>query len=411
MADLPSRVASGSQFRSSRRTETRRRVARFEVSVLITDQKQTPLKPETVGRDPGDDARAVLEPAEGKALSRVAVRMLVDRAGMLTAPEMTVFVAGVRVLETDHGRFAARRVRRQSGRADLPLFRWFLDLGLVHDDCRSATRIDRGPGTPPRTMIVFLRRGLLLMGLAAACSDAPAAREGVETGPCLQGQCFDGLQCLSDLCVQPDAGTGDRPPEGGNPIDDSAGDSATAAADAGPGTSAGDNPLDDGTTHGADTTGTTAGASRTTGTDGGTDDTGGCPEPCDDGQRCMEGRCVSPEPAYTDPADGCPPGTIDGNDLFFAINACLPLCDIDAKNHVEACPQPTTGDAIAYCALDGEGGSQTSCPDLGEACAIRDEFCGAGLQCGPALWCAPSCFDGEQCPDGMVCGSGMCQFP
>ena len=44
---------------------------------------------------------------------------------------------------------------------------------------------------------------LLLVPLLA-CGPEPGVEAGRETGPCSQGECFPGLACLSDLCVDPD---------------------------------------------------------------------------------------------------------------------------------------------------------------------------------------------------------------
>ncbi len=52
---------------------------------------------------------------------------------------------------------------------------------------------------------------LLIASGCVAVQETPA---GQETGPCIDGACFDGLECLSDLCVGPDAepgGTDDAP--------------------------------------------------------------------------------------------------------------------------------------------------------------------------------------------------------
>jgi catalase-peroxidase len=69
------------------------------------------------------DSFAVLEPAadgfrnyEGQA---AVVRGLAGRQGAaaaLTAPELTVLVGGLRVLNANTGRFQARRVHRPAGR-------------------------------------------------------------------------------------------------------------------------------------------------------------------------------------------------------------------------------------------------------------------------------------------------------
>ncbi len=50
---------------------------------------------------------------------------------------------------------------------------------------------------------------LLLTGFAVlplACTDAEPT-PGQETSPCFEGECFDGLVCLSDVCVAPDGGS------------------------------------------------------------------------------------------------------------------------------------------------------------------------------------------------------------
>lgn len=67
---------------------------------------------------------------------------------------------------------------------------------------------------------------LLASGLALGCNAAPASTPGVETGPCVEGDCFDGLMCLSNLCVDPDESPAETGDEGGdgndvpNPGDD-----------------------------------------------------------------------------------------------------------------------------------------------------------------------------------------------
>jgi hypothetical protein len=55
-----------------------------------------------------------------------------------------------------------------------------------------------------------MRRELLCCLFATvACVEPSEVEAGRETGACLEGECFDGLECLSNLCVGPDADPGD----------------------------------------------------------------------------------------------------------------------------------------------------------------------------------------------------------
>ena len=50
---------------------------------------------------------------------------------------------------------------------------------------------------------------LMSLFAAAACDPAePSAAAGMETAACIDGGCFDGLECLSDLCVAPEDSDG-----------------------------------------------------------------------------------------------------------------------------------------------------------------------------------------------------------
>jgi len=79
--------------------------------------------------------------------------------------------------------------------------------------------------------------------LALTACDGPSASgdPGFETGPCIEGECFDGLECLSDLCVGPQgsssAGSGN--PSSGGPITTSnSGSGPSSASDTSDGSSA-----------------------------------------------------------------------------------------------------------------------------------------------------------------------------
>jgi hypothetical protein len=65
------------------------------------------------------------------------------------------------------------------------------------------------------------------LGLTACVSVVGAEQQGYETGPCLENQCFDGLVCRSDLCVDEDDADDDADDD-----DDGATGSASASASA-----------------------------------------------------------------------------------------------------------------------------------------------------------------------------------
>ncbi len=113
--------------------------------------------------------------------------------------------------------------------------------------------------------------------LLPACNPAVENDEaGFETGPCIDGGCFDGLECLSDVCV------GDADTEGGE-----TGSATTPTSASGPGSTTGGPTTDPSTTDDSDPTidpGTTTDESTTTdpgtttdeGSTGTTTGTSGC---------------------------------------------------------------------------------------------------------------------------------------
>ncbi len=79
--------------------------------------------------------------------------------------------------------------------------------------------------------------------LLVACSTPSGVEAGFETGPCVEGLCFDGLECLSDLCVEPSsADDDDRGPGGGGFVGTGLSDGATGHS--GPAETAGSDPSD-----------------------------------------------------------------------------------------------------------------------------------------------------------------------
>src|SRR5688572_13623690 len=46
--------------------------------------------------------------------------------------------------------------------------------------------------------------GAVCAFILAACGDGSAPQAGFETGPCIQGACGGGLECVADVCVLPD---------------------------------------------------------------------------------------------------------------------------------------------------------------------------------------------------------------
>jgi hypothetical protein len=108
--------------------------------------------------------------------------------------------------------------------------------------------------------------------VAAGCVGDPSelADPGVETGPCIDNRCFDGLTCLSNLCVDPDASAGTA----GDASDDGSVDPSSDDTTAGGTTTTGADPS---STSGAATTtnpSTSDGGSLDDGLDSGPDDGG-----------------------------------------------------------------------------------------------------------------------------------------
>jgi hypothetical protein len=75
----------------------------------------------------------------------------------------------------------------------------------------------------------------LLLSLVSGCSAPGLDMEaGRETGACIDGGCFDDLECLSDVCVAPDEGTDGGSSPGTTPGSATGGSASTSGSDDGP---------------------------------------------------------------------------------------------------------------------------------------------------------------------------------
>ncbi len=299
----------------------------------------------------------------------------------------------------------------------------------------------------------------LLLALLPGCdlTDAVADDAGFETGPCIEGECFDGLQCLSDLCVEDeDSGSGGQTSSPGtNPTSASGGDSsasATASASGGDDGGGDDGGGDDGggddggggddtggaddtgggdddTGGGADDGGADDGGADDGGADDGGDDTGFVPgEDCDIYQQdCPEGAKCNPysndggsnwndvgcfpvvpgpdqpgesctvEDSGTSGYDSCDVGSMCWDvDVDTNIGVCVAMCEGSPMN-------PTCDDASATCTIANDGVINLCLP----GCDPLTQNCPGGQGCYPvddAFVCAP-----DASGDAGVAGDG-CQF-
>ncbi len=284
-------------------------------------------------------------------------------------------------------------------------------------------------------VLVMARRTLGLLGLlaAAACGAPAEGMDGVETGPCIAGECFDGLQCLSDLCVAGDGETegadggpdgGDGGPGGGP--GGGAGDGADGAddgpddgADGGPDDGVDDGP-DDGVDDDPDAGDDTAGVC---------DPSGAACEPL--GQDCMAcakcspygtngnwnaARCVgvNANPAAvgescividspTSGIDNCEAGSMCWDvDVDTLTGTCLEMCTGPASS--PSCETPGT-----VCAVGNDGILPLCLP----ACDPLEQNCPAGEGCyilNEASICAPTSGavgSGESCGSVNACSPGL----
>jgi hypothetical protein len=163
-----------------------------------------------------------------------------------------------------------------------------------------------------------LLRGAWILPLLAGCSTPGADVEaGRETGACIEDACFDGLACLSDLCVGPDA-------------DDDDGESPVSTA------------------------GSASGAS----TSGSADESGG------------SSPTSTPDPTIPDPSDGdsssSEPGDTSGQPSDDSSSEGTPI-ECDPPTH-EACDG--TGNAFRAIGVNCPGEPQFEVTSTGSAAAV-----------------------------------------
>lgn len=234
-----------------------------------------------------------------------------------------------------------------------------------------------------------LAAGLWLVGASGCAGPEPGADPGMETGPCVEGDCFDGLMCLSSLCVSDDeaagsegGGDGSNPDDGagkddgadgaGDDAPDGAGDAADDSADDGGGDGAGDG--DDAADDAADDAGDDAG-------DEAGDDAG------DDGTTEEGPCCVAVE------TPGCSDAAIEAcvcqADAFCCDNSWDAMCVANSAQCGQTCPTPETGPCCTASTTAGCGDADVEacvCGALPDCCTNEWHLlCTlSALQCGAA---------------------------
>jgi len=264
------------------------------------------------------------------------------------------------------------------------------------------------------TRQILCLAALLPLGCSPAASNA-----GFETGPCIQDECYDGLQCLSSLCVEPDGdtdpGAGSAGLDGGNPQDDDDDDDVDPDDDDDDDVDPDGDDDDDDDDDDVDPDDDDDDDDQGDSTDDGETGLGPDDDDDDDDDDSSTGDPPPGDNPYENPDDGCPPGTINGLESVLNINACLPDCDPTAADVYDACPGAPGATAIGTCGTSSiEPGA--ACEEQFAACPTPGEFCVEAafgdLQCAPGQWCVLTCFDGETCPQGMTCGLlGVCSWP
>ena len=215
---------------------------------------------------------------------------------------------------------------------------------------------------------------------------ATSGEEGQETGPCLNNGCFGDLECLSNLCVDPDwkPNDGDDDDDEDEDEDDAEGED-DEAGDSDP--TADDGPDTDGLTSGGSTDSGDSDPTDPTDAETSSDPTFDPTDPTDptgdDGSESTGDPTGGGTSNYGD-CNSCAgdemPVAIEGIEGCF----CSPVCD------GKSCPAPTEGTADAVCALTFEAG-------------------------GDPTQCALICDSSAQCPDGATCedagGASICMHP
>lgn len=248
---------------------------------------------------------------------------------------------------------------------------------------------------------------------------------GFETGACIEGACFNGLDCLSDLCVAPDGGTeggGSGLPGGTSPNPTSAGSGNSSDPSGGSDTS------DDGSTGGVDPTGDDPTGDDPTGNDPtGNDPTGNDPtgddptgddptgdDPTGDDPTGAVGEDCDVYAQDCPPGDKCNPWSDNGGSNWNALG-CFPVvpspdqpgesCTVENSgvSGFDSCAvgsmcwdvdvETNVGTCVAMC----EGSAlNPTCSQPGTACTISNE--------GVLNLCLPACDPlAQSCPGGQGC--------
>lgn len=208
------------------------------------------------------------------------------------------------------------------------------------------------------------------IGVLVACGGENQAPAGLETGPCVDAKCLDGLVCLSELCVSLDEPTNSGAGTDG-PGDGTVGDSATS------------------TTNTTSTTGTAGDVMEGDSTDPDSATAGGeCNHPtpssgqsCDDDAECQDGVCFHV-------------GVLGGY---------CGECTSDADCPCGGCTHPSA-------LLDPPGGAVCNTGELGDGCQST-AVCQVSLTCEvvldiPGVVTASSCSEcgsDAACPGGQLC--------
>lgn len=275
----------------------------------------------------------------------------------------------------------------------------------------------------------------ILLALAACTPASSDAEEGMETGPCIDGGCFDGLSCLSDICVGDDA-TATGSSTSGATSSPTATSTATATTTSGPTTtsdpSAGPGsstaPPDDDDTAGP-STGDTDSSGESSSSSG--DPDSACTvwnQNCPDGQKCNPwaddggdtynaARCVdlvaspagigepcSVQGAATSGEDDCELGAMCwAEDQKTGVGTCVELCsgseaspDCNGNNRCSMFADGATPVCLEECDPIGQ-----NCPGA-EACY---SFAGV-IECAPDMSGAMGAY-GDECSQSGTCDPGL----
>lgn len=209
-----------------------------------------------------------------------------------------------------------------------------------------------------------VRLPFALLFALTACTGAGASGDpGFETGACIEGECFEGLECLSNLCVGPDGsssadeGNGSSPSGPGSGPSSASGNSDSNSSD--PTDPTGDSNSSDPT----DPTGDPSDSGDPSDTSDSADPTGDACEnvSCDGDQECVNGICVDIDNGSTSGSAGS--STSGPSD---------PEC---GDGNIDAGEQCDTNNLGGFtCAALGLGSGDLNCDPV--TCTFDTSMCG-----------------------------------